>query len=156
MLNVALVALYKIHNMKVIRYMSLDEFERLMDGEILENNKDHNRRWSTSTGFCFLRKGHFLENAILDQFFRKETTLVKVEFKVDSTKYLKRSKGRYETDDLWNEDDLYDAIPSQTFVWMREYCTTQYSTRTFKVMRADLLQRKHWFKAFESMTIFKA
>jgi hypothetical protein len=138
--------------------MSLDEFERLMDGELLENNKEHNRKWSKSIGFCFLRKGHFLENAILDQFFRKETTLVKVEFKVDSTKYLKRSKGRYETDELfgWDpeEDDIWD--PFQCFIWMREYCTTQYSLKTFKVMRAELLQKKHWFECFDSMTIFKA
>lgn len=142
--------------MKAIRYMSLDEFERLMDGEILENNKEHNRKWSTSTGFCFLRKGHFLENAILDQFFKKENTLVKVEFKVNSTKYLNRSKGRYETDEVfgWDpeEDDIWD--PFQNFIWMREYCTTQYSIRTFKVMHAELLQRNHWFESFESMTIY--
>lgn len=142
--------------MKAIRYMSLDEFERLMDGEILENNKEHNRKWSTSTGFCFLRKGHFLENAILDQFFKKENTLVKVEFKVNSTKYLNRSKGRYETDELfgWDpeKDDIWD--PFQNFIWMREYCTTQYSIRTFKVMHAELLQRNHWFESFESMTIY--
>lgn len=142
--------------MKAIRYMSLDEFERLMDGEILENNKEHNRKWSTSTGFCFLRKGHFLENAILDQFFKKENTLVKVEFKVNSTKYLNRSKGRYETDEVfgWDpeEDDIWN--PFQNFIWMREYCTTQYSIRTFKVMHAELLQRNHWFESFESMTIY--
>ena len=142
--------------MKVIRYMSLDEFKRLMDGELLENNKEHNRRWSTSIGFCFLRKGHFLENAILDQFFKEETTLVKVEFKVDSTKYLKRSKGRYATDEMfgWNpeKDDIWD--PFQSFIWMREYCATQYSTRTFKVMRAELLQREHWSESFETSPCF--
>lgn len=142
--------------MKVIRYMSLDEFERLMDGELLENNKEHNRKWSTSTGFCFLRKGHFLEKAILWQFFTKETTLVKVEFKVDSTKYLKRSKGRYETDEIFGfdpEDDIWD--PFQLFIWMREYCTTQYSIKTFQPIQAELLQREHWMESFESMIIFK-
>lgn len=144
--------------MRIVRYMSLEEFECLMDEKLLENNKEHNRRWSTSTGFCFLRKGHFLEEAILDQFFKNKNTLVKVEFKVDSTKYLQRSKGRYETNEMfgWDpaEDDIWD--PFQNFIWMREYCTTQYSTRTFRVMRADLLQRKHWFESFESMTVFKA
>lgn len=112
--------------MRVIRYMSLKEYAVLIKGETLHSLKVHGRHESTSVGFCFMRKGHYLEQ-YLAQISGQVKNMVKVEFEVNSEKYLRKSKGKYLT-------EKYD------FRWMTEYCTSSYSTKTFKIIQAQFIK----------------
>ena len=106
--------------------MSLKEYASLIKGETLHNLKIHKRHESTSVGFCFMRKGHYLEQ-YLAQISGQVKNLVKVEFEVNSEKHLTKSKGKYFTE---NDD----------FRWMTEYCTSSYSTESFKIIRAQFIR----------------
>jgi hypothetical protein len=105
--------------------MSLKEYASLIKGKTLHNLKIHNRHESTSVGFCFMRKGHYLEQ-YLAQISGQVKNLIKVEFEVNSEKYLVKSKGKYLTE-------------KDGFRWMTEYCTSSYSTETFKIIRAQFI-----------------
>lgn len=103
--------------------MSFGEYMAFERGELLENKSQFDPYWSKSVGFCFLRKGHYLESYLI-QASCQIKDCVKVEFEVNSTKHLNRSKGKY-----------FDA--KYNLRWMREYCTEQYSRETFKVIKAE-------------------
>ena len=109
--------------MRVIRYMSRPEYAALLRGELLENHNVFNPCWTTSVGFCFLRKGHYLENYLVQVSGQMEEC-IKVEFEVNSVQHLCRSKGKY-------FDQEYRLR------WMREYCTECYSIETFKIIKAE-------------------
>ena len=109
--------------MRVIRYMSFTEYMAFERGELLENHNQFDPHWTKSMGFCFLRKGHYLEHYLV-QASCQIKECIKVEFEVNSAKYLIRSKGKY-------FDQEYNLR------WMREYCTEQYSKETFKVIKAE-------------------
>lgn len=97
----------------------------LIKGETLFNLKIHRRHESTSIGFCFMRKGHYLEQ-YLAQISGQVKNAIKVEFEVNSEKYLRKSKGKYLTE-------------KDGFRWMTEYCTSSYSTESFKIIQAQFI-----------------
>ena len=104
--------------------MSKQEFEKLMNGEKLFNKKRHKGR-TGSTGFCFMQyKGYedirysyeYLSGIVTDD--------IVVVFETNK-KNIKESWGIYA--DPYGS--FFDTITET------EYCTTQYSKDTFKILK---------------------
>ena len=121
--------------MTVHRFMSQQEFDMLIAGEVLENNTVHSElgRHSTSVGFCFFtedpdeaihRLSHIVCQDLCVTFFIPDHLLTE-------------SKGEYR--DVENDDidgmSLYDMFftppPS---IWRKEYCLQRYSRKDVRIV----------------------
>lgn len=107
--------------MKLFRFMSKKEFDKLIKGEVLTNNKEH-KGHTNSKGFCFMDVEdnspeyayEFLSGIVSDD--------VCVVFETD--KKLKKSYGVYA--DPYGR--FFDTITEN------EYCTKKYSLKDFKIV----------------------
>lgn len=125
--------------MKVIRGMSLKEFEAMANGCLMENFKDHRKMCnSESVGFCFLPEtvtfhsvftGKDESMSAIDIFFKSLFGIVSndviVEFEVLQS--LTPSKGIYHAPC----DSTYDFYT----VVLPELCCTNYTRDTLKPLR---------------------
>lgn len=130
--------------MKVFRFMSKEEFIKLMHGDTLTNNTDYAKKGhkTGTVGFGFLSKEeykpeyawHFLRGIAQYDYL--------VEFEVPSAYNFKRSKGTYAKPVEVNENG--EATNADIFTLMshfrqtmevNELSTTQYSTKEFKILR---------------------
>jgi len=100
--------------------MSRKEFDSLLEGKRLLNDRAHNQEVTSSVGFCFFTEEpasaiHWLSGVV------STDMLVTLDFEEG---HLTHSRGRYR--DIEN-DDL--SLPSDKIpcVWRDEYCTTSYS-----------------------------
>ena len=123
--------------MKVFRFMSNLEFEKLMNDEILVNDKVHEAN-TNSKGFCFLNCEDFIpEKAI--HFLSGVVNLDKcVVFEVDEKK-LNETWGEYAEPIETTGDTVQDFLNIiENFRKMfrtREYCTKKYSNKDFKIIK---------------------
>ena len=121
--------------MTVHRFMSQQEFDKLMAGEVLENDTVHSElgRHSTSIGFCFFTEDpdkaiHWLSHIVCQY--------VCVTFQIPDH-LLTESKGEYR--DVDNDDiegmSLYDMFftPPPT-IWRKEYCLQRYSRKDVRIV----------------------
>lgn len=107
--------------MKLFRYMSKKEFEKLIKGETLKNNT-HHQGITTSIGFCFMKVDdnepryayHFLSGIVSDD--------ICVVF--ETNKKLTKSFGIYASP----YGSFFDTITED------EYCTKEYSLNDFKIV----------------------
>lgn len=107
--------------MRLFRFMSKKEFDKLIKGEVLKNNKHHDGH-TNSVGFCFMKVKdnepryayNFLSGVVCDD--------VCVVF--ETNKKLTKSYGVY-------------ADPNGSFfstITEDEYCTKEYSLQDFKIV----------------------
>ncbi len=121
--------------MTVHRFMSQQEFDKLIAGEVLENDTVHSElgRHSTSIGFCFFTEDpdeaiHWLSHIVCQDLC--------VTFSIPDY-LLTESKGEYR--DVENDDiegmSLYDMFftppPS---IWRKEYCMQRYSRKDVRIV----------------------
>ena len=108
--------------------MSIEEFAKFNNGEILHNDRVHNAK-TTSKGFCFFdlkdykpyEAVHFLSGLVSFD--------VCAVFEVDKSK-LKERWGQY-------HKNTYALIPCMfpSRLYATEYCTTEYSNKDFKLIK---------------------
>ena len=119
--------------MKIFRFMSKEEFDKLLAGETLVNNKNHKAN-TNSIGFCFMKDDpeycyEFLSGIVSDE--------VCVVF--ETKKELNKSFGIY-------------ADPSGSFfdnIAKDEYCTEEYSLEDFKIVKMCIPRKFKWYKNIE-------
>lgn len=125
--------------MKVYRFMSGKEFKKYLEGEILTNDT-HHRAKTNSVGFCFCPMKEKPEKAVhhLSGIVTLDYCVV---FDVDK-KLLNESWGIYAKDYKTLEEILNNYGES---VKLKEYCTTTYSNKDFKMIKyakLDYFNRK--------------
>ena len=111
--------------MKIFRYMSKKEFDKLIKGELLKNNK-HHQGHTNSVGFCFMKVDDnepryaykFLSGVVDDD--------VCVVF--ETNKKLTKSYGVYA--------DPYGSFFAT--ITEDEYCTKEYSIEDFKIIKMTI------------------
>lgn len=111
--------------MRLYRYMSMKEFEKLSAGCDLVNKNHFQKCRTESEGFCFLSENcngydpihalAFLHGIVTED--------ILIEFEVDS-KFITKSSGLY-------NDPSHDC----DFIEVVEYCTRSYNRDTFKPLR---------------------
>ena len=119
--------------------MSKKEFDKLIEGEILTNNKHHNGRTS-SVGFCFMKVDDnepeyaydFLSGIVSDD--------VCVVF--ETRKKLTKSYGIYASP----TGGFFDSIVED------EYCTNKYSLEDFKIVKMAIPDRQNYEWKWETDT----
>ena len=158
--------------MKVLRFMSVEEFDQLLRGKTLYNYKNHKQlgNHSNSIGFCFMncedftpeQAWRFLRGSggfgIYDVWVIFET---KKKLKISSGRYVKYEKTAEE------EMEMIEKLPKnkkfesfieylnniQTFD-ATEYCTTSYSLKDFKIIKvgvvSDFEYKIDWRNNYES------
>lgn len=121
----------------VYRYMSENEFKKLMAGEALENGTDHSKvAHSGSVGFCFLTSMTMIEGGIGSRRFLSAEEMysmlgslvsgdVLVRFETEET--FLSSFGRY-ADPFSKMDDIFNLA----LVSIRELSLTRYSRETVR------------------------
>lgn len=121
----------------IYRYMSENEFKKLMAGEVLENGTDHSKvARSGSVGFCFLTSMTMIEGGIGSRRFLSAEEMysmlgslvsgdVLVRFETEET--FLTSFGRY-ADPFSKMDDIFNPA----LVSIRELSITRYSRETVR------------------------
>ena len=132
--------------MRLIRFMGLEEAEKYLDGEVLENHTDWSAQAKTaSKGFCFFpadpppeTRLHYLSGVV-------DFDIV-AEFEVSDVVVLKKSKGQYRDPDE-ELPDLWAALtqPVKTFK-TTEYSLESYSKKTLRLIRlgAVIMRKQDW------------
>ena len=135
--------------MKIFRFMSLGEFQKYCNGETLTNNTNHKEKGqaSNSIGFCFFNIADYKPEKILHSVTAIVNISICVIFETERKNVI-RSKGRYsrmvESD---NTDDKTLLVETRESFMAKEYCTTQYSNKTFKLLKyavPDWFNENNW------------
>lgn len=114
--------------MEVFRFMSIEEFAKFNNGEILHNDRVHNAK-CTSKGFCFLDLKDYKPHEAMHFLSGLVSFDVCAVFETDKSN-LKERWGKYHKPNTM----LIPCIFPQVF-YATEYCTTQYSNKTFKLIK---------------------
>ena len=117
--------------------MSIEEFAKFNNGEILHNDRVHNAK-TTSKGFCFFDLKDYNPHEALHFLSGLVSFDVCVVFEVDKSKLKERwgvyAKPAQRTGNfLFDLMDLYNNFDRRFTA--TEYCTTEYSNRDFKLIR---------------------
>lgn len=107
--------------MKVVRFMSTEEKDRYLSGEVLHNDNPHRDYKTTSVGFCFaeLNPKRDADKWLMKLFFLTKTDWC-VEFDTDRFfPPLNESKATYCSDNNFGKTQRF-----------REWCTQSYSLKT--------------------------
>lgn len=130
--------------MVLFRFMSVEEYEALLDGQTVVNQIRHRDRglWSSAVGFCFgqypqgvepERNSDPLFQGVLKDCLLKDKSLkssILCIFRADARR-LHKALGCYSTAVIWGDDPWgLDDSPEP----LREYCTTQYSLKAFDLL----------------------
>ena len=108
--------------------MSKEEFEKFNNGEVLHNDRIHNAK-TTSKGFCFFDLKDYSPNKAIHFLSGIVSFDICAVFEVDKSN-LKERYGQYHK----NSYALVPCIFPSRF-YAREYCTTEYSSKNFKLLR---------------------
>ena len=123
--------------MKLFRFMSLDEFQKYCNGEVLTNNTNHNKdrnKKTASVGFCFFNYADFNPEEIL----HSVTGIVNISMCAifeTNRENVRKSWGRY------SKSDTESPYKREIFI-AKEYCTTKYSKDKFKLLKYAI---PNWF-----------
>lgn len=115
--------------MKVFRFMSIEEFAKFNNGEILYNNKVHNAK-CTSKGFCFFDLKDYKPHKAMHFLSGLVSFDICAVFEVDKSK-LKERWGIY----CNHSESITFANLYRRQFYATEYCTTEYSNKDFKLLR---------------------
>ena len=110
--------------MKLFRFMSKNEFEKLINGEDLVNEKEHSGN-TGSVGFCFMQ---YKKDEDIEYAYEYLSGIVTEDIVVvceTDTNNLNKSWGIYA--DPYGH--FFDTITET------EYCTTDYNKNTFKILK---------------------
>ena len=125
--------------MKLFRFMSKEEFDKYIKGENLINTKDHGKIYNQKTnsiGFCFLNYAHYKPEEI----FHSLTFIVSMDicciFETERNN-VRRTHGRY------SKAISKDSLERTSFI-AHEYCTTEYSKNTFKLLNYAIPDWFNW------------
>lgn len=126
--------------MIVHRFMSDNEYQRLIKGETLINTRNHANDGSrtTSIGFCFFTEPpdeviHWLSGNVCTDWC--------VTFDIQED-LLTESKGRY-------RDTEKDSFSNPAVKWRREYCLQEYSIHTARIIEATDKWTGYGFELFD-------
>ena len=124
--------------LQVFRFMSMDEFTKFNNGEILHNNTIHKAK-TTSTGFCFFSLKDYKPHEAMHFLCGLVNFNICAVFEVDKNK-LKESYGVYhkikEPTEVGNLFlDIIRALYNREWFTATEYCTTEYSNKDFKLLK---------------------
>ena len=123
--------------MKVFRFMSLEEFEKYMNGEILMNNKKHQGQ-TFSYGFCFLD---------YDEYKPKDTIkFLSGIVSFDVCAVFETKKKLHQSYGLYHKPNTY---PTEKFI-TKEYCTTMYDNQKMKLIKYATDIYEKWLKGFST------
>ena len=116
--------------MIVHRFMSAKEYNKLMAGEVLENNRKHEGQKTTSVGFCFFTEQpsdaiHWLSGCVDADYC--------VTMEVPNG-LLTPSLARYR--DPQKHNPMSNYISSSMFMVKNEWCCQRYSASMVKVIYA--------------------
>ena len=139
--------------MKVFRFMSKEEFEKYMNGDILINTVEHIAK-TNSRGFCFLSLKDFEPEEAMHFLSGIVTFDVCAVFETDVK--LNKSYGVYakpikETGNIMN--DLINLFSNFTTFKTNEYCTTSYDKRKMKLIRYTENIWKQWNPAEKQLKL---
>jgi len=111
------------------RFMSKQEYDALMAGNVLRNDTNHGAlgQKTDSVGFCFFPEPP--EEAIHWLSFIVDTDVC-VTMEIPD-EMLRKSKGRYRDVEKDKGSNLFDEPP---MLWRTEYCLTQYSLLMVNVL----------------------
>lgn len=127
--------------MKLFRFMSIKEFEKYATGQLLINKTDHNKdnnQKTSSVGFCFFNYAHYKPEEILHSLTGIVNTSVCCIFET-KIKNVHKSYGRY------SRAISKDSLIRENFI-ATEYCTTEYSRDTFKLVAYAEPDWSNWEK----------
>ena len=125
--------------MKLFRFMSIEEFKKYKNEEILVNNTDHHfekNRMTNSVGFCFFNYAQYKPEEILHSVFGITSISICAIFETERTN-VKKTWGRYSKP--INKISI-DRIP---FI-AKEYCTNTYSKNNFKLIKYAIPEYFNW------------
>lgn len=108
--------------------MSIEEFAKFNNGEILHNDRVHNAK-TTSKGFCFFDLKDYNPHEAVHFLSGLVSFDVCAVFEVDKSK-LKERWGKYHKLNTM----LIPCMFPQVF-YATEYCTTEYSNKDFKLIK---------------------
>ena len=149
--------------MKYYRFMSEDEFNKLINGETLVNHNPHVKCRTTSIGFCFLREDsvangcgtYGMSEEIWHYMASNEVQAARemiwntpgsndVFVVFESSKEMKQSYGVYADgfSDGWDD-----------FVRINEYCTEEYNNKEMVPIRAWRKIEGHEYEQFNFICI---
>lgn len=108
--------------MELFRFMSIKEFDKLINGETLKNNTHHKTR-TTSIGFCFMKT----EDNTPEEAYEFLSGVVSSDLCVvfETNKKLTKSYGIYASP----YGGFFDTITED------EYCTKEYNLKDFKIIK---------------------
>lgn len=117
--------------MKVFRFMSKNEFQKYRVGEVLINRTEHKAR-TTSKGFCFMKMAEYVPEYAMNFLSGVVNGEICAVFDVED-KFLDETIGEY-AKPLENKTllDLYKNWGKSFYT--KEYCTTTYSNKDFKLV----------------------
>ena len=128
--------------MKLFRFMSLGEFKKYCNGEILINNTNHNKdrnKKTASIGFCFFNYADFKPEEILHSITGIANISICAIFETNREN-VRKSWGRYS-----RRINEY-SFERESFI-AKEYCTTTYSNENFKLLQwaiPDWFNEEEW------------
>ena len=127
--------------MKLFRFMSKEEFRKYINGEILINTKDHSKEGHNKTiskGFCFFNYAQYKPEEMLHSVVGIVNLDICCIFETEG-KNVKRSYGRY------SKAKKKDGI-ERISIFAKEFCTTEYSKNTFKLLQFAIPNYFNWDK----------
>ena len=122
--------------MVLIRFMSIQEMEKYLAGEVLRNNTTWKRiNKTTSTGFCFFpaepepeQRLHYVSGVV-------SFDVVAV-FELAAPIMLKKGVGKYRDPEQDTMQSLFEALYTKPkMMEVEEYSLTEYSKQTLKLIR---------------------
>ena len=127
----------KTHKKRTVyRYMSDNEFRKLMNGDVLVNETDHSKsRHTHSVGFCFLQDLSLVEGGRSKEWFTPATAILMLRTIVSEDVLVK-----FETEEVFRFSYGQYASPFERggdlfnpeLVYMRELSLTRYSKDTVR------------------------
>ena len=148
--------------MKIFRFMSLQEFFRFIDGDILKNTTQHFMYNNTSSrGFCFLNLAEYKPEEAYHFLFGLIDSQICAVFETD-VKNVRQTWGKYHKPTK-NYNDILNIpisllLGGNSFL-ATEYCTIEYSNKNFKLLKyavPDWNNRENWkWEEFNELQITK-
>lgn len=114
--------------MKVFRFMSIKEFEKFNAGDVLYNNTRHNAKTS-SVGFCFFDLKDYKPHETIHFLSGIVSFDICAVFETDRNN-LKERYGKYHKPNTMLIPCMFPSV-----FYATEYCTTEYSSKNFKLIK---------------------
>lgn len=135
--------------MQIFRFMSYDEFNKYRSGKVMRSKRNHSIIHGSKTnskGFCFLNIEEFTPEQAMHFLSGIVSFDVCAVFETDET--LKGTFGIY-AKPIESDDNMFELLLKLYSGWERsfeakEYCTTEYDRRKFKLLRYSKDLWKQW------------